>query len=1752
MAGFDDWVPGGAKPPAAAQPSSLLSRMGEMFSSDVPPATALVKQYGHLPEVQNMLALERGNLADELTQVLPVKIREGFHGSLLGSTMDYADSGMGASDAADDATRRAGLLSGGLDQLSDQQRQMALLDPVMAQAQLQSPGREVTAEQQLATVPALRQQAQQQAAEFSRTRLPQQAEEEAVRPFMSAPGTLGQIIAGATSLGGNVIGGLPSPENAVGGGGGLLRSTASMAGANMLVDPLVQANRVESGQQEAFDPMQTAAAGVLGGVTNVGMRGTGALWRAMRAPSDVQPVQPMPQPSPLALPAPEGIVVDAAGNATRGNGAPWVNEPAMGGGPGMDQWTPRGPAAPMEGIWMPPEAAPGGMPAVVPGAEIRGTDTYAGSPIRPELAAPQGFVVDPAGNAVRGSGAPWGQGDAPLPGGPGMDRQVVPGQRAAPADDGDPRVAEMMARGLSPKGARARAAREQTAKPAEPQAPTAPVTEAPPLNVDDILERAFAPREAPTAPSGKPSLDHLTPEQQRRVEALDHEIETGKVFGDDVSDAQAEYDALVTGKAPESAQAPRSAEPEPPVTPLHAKLTPDMADRLTKELSATHTLQKQGKMTRDSEGKVGRTEFQSSNPDVHDVIKSYGESPDKARNLLARAISGKGRALTERQGNIVSDLVTAMEKRDNPDRWTPEDTPEVPSSQAPVKVDKRTGRPIQDGSLVDRVTKKLDDAKAERDRPRTPDEIQARGAKVLGEGARPLTEMSRDELGQLWYSKDPAEKAAAANEKTRRDWVSAQNYADEQAAALAQLKSAKAKPDEIAAAQKAADTAGRVADRIKGQYDYGKAQAEPAPKAKANPEPAAKANPEPKAEPLELKSQTEAERRASEHATKEANEAKVKARKQAEDKAQADKDANDFVLSGSKSDVDMAEARGQENLFGPGQLNDITKVFTAPVKGLGKWLFGSDADAPTLRENLSEAGRDLKGAFKGKVPPPQGTRGKTIKARGKAVLKAALRPVEKVGYTAEARLRNIGKDLNSPLIEQMVDNYHAQAGKASGIRATEDERMQKAMFGKKPGDDNSRMGTVADIDKALRDMERAAKKAGAPIDRQTVGRKLRNMVENPSLPRTGPLGKMADRVEKLLADLHGYQEKSGITVGKVKNYFPRVLDTGKVENDQAGFMAAARRAYREDNPTLSAAEIDAKAAAYLTRARYGEDTPPGGGHSNAGKADHLKGRELSPAAAKHLESFYDNDPATILSNYVPAAVRRAEQARTGITLADGTRIPFGENFKNWDNIVKALEDENPKMRDRLDEITRLVTSMSGINTQRFSPTVEKWASTARNAVTMSMLEKSANATVTELFTGPMRAVTGRPGKDLTMLAATAGQHGVNLARAMLPKSFGGGRSAKFQSIMDNAEKFGTIHPEGAGSLSAARFAGGDPVGKWNAKMMNNFFRNNLMEPITNAQRATTTYLAQQHLKLVTDGRPGNSVFLGELGIPKADQAEFSRYVQGFGQKGVPDADSIDGKMGDYYRTAVLRFTDQAVQRPTAAVKPRWHSTTIGKFAGQFLAMNTAVYKNIHQRWGRLAMNKDLTRAQKIKMGAAMSANVAAIMGVQGGMLALMDKLFDRADSRELTTGAKAERLLSRMGVFGPLDQPMQAIGSVRYAGSPSQAALGAGPGTAMRLLDSFVGLYGPNNSPNNTNAERKFWRQAMSFAGEPVAQAGLSMLPPGSKALAAATIAGVPKAGQWAVDKYYGPQKPKDKQEPVKGLGESLFSGDKPKKSGGF
>jgi hypothetical protein len=124
-------------------------------------------------------------------------------------------------------------------------------------------------------------------------------------------------------------------------------------------------------------------------------------------------------------------------------------------------------------------------------------------------------------------------------------------------------------------------------------------------------------------------------------------------------------------------------------------------------------------------------------------------------------------------------------------------------------------------------------------------------------------------------------------------------------------------------------------------------------------------------------------------------------------------------------------------------------------------------------------------------------------------------------------------------------------------------------------------------------------------------------------------------------------------------------------------------------------------------------------------------------------------------------------------------------------------------------------------------------------------------------------------------------------------------------------------------------------------------------------------------------------------------------------------------------------------------------------------------------------------------------------------------------------------------------------GGLRYGRDPSQSLLGPALGQASGTLGSFLS----QNAEGTNTAERKRARMLYQTFGEPLAQAALSALPAGPL-VKAATVYGVPKAGEALTDQFLpdNHKRTKADDKPIKGMVESvagLFEGEEDEKATG-
>jgi hypothetical protein len=755
----------------------------------------------------------------------------------------------------------------------------------------------------------------------------------------------------------------------------------------------------------------------------------------------------------------------------------------------------------------------------------------------------------------------------------------------------------------------------------------------------------------------------------------------------------------------------------------------------------------------------------------------------------------------------------------------------------------------------------------------------------------------------------------------------------------------------------------------------------------------------------------------------------------------------------------------------------IAKVLGVPARAVGdafkrSWLEATSALRGTMARPNTEARvpRDPN-SFWRHVPNP---------------LRTAADFSRMVFYADDARMRALADTLPKQSREAMrsfLDRFHARAGDSRGAGRTYDEAVE------------ARVNTA---------MRALGKSLGKSLSNDAEMAQIVRMVQNPSTIRTGTrLGDAADGVRNLLAELHAYQKTAGVEVGEIKRgYFPRILDTDAVLRDRPGFLAAAERAYKAAGGNDPAVQ----AQAWLDNITAGGKhdnvlTPPMSGIH----ADHVNGRTLTKAADDILRPYLHQDPKHVLATYISAAARRAEFARAvGQTPQKGG----GTTQAHWDTLVKALRADGAEAR--IQEVRNYVANVTGAAYAGSSPAIVRASSRIRMWATLGLLEK---ATVSSLAEAIMPAVRSGNVGDLPR----------GLLKTVDDLVRGAKGKGEARRLRELAEDIGVIASAHAQSLNAARWAGGDATSSFQNHVLDKYFRRTGLEQWTRATRVAAVSTGEVFLNRLAhdmakrDGYSRRTAqhALGELGVPKAEQAAFAAWLRG--QSNSMTAASLHlapAREADMFRTAIQRFVDQSIMRPSAATRPRWASHPLGSVAFQLNNFAYAFHKNVLARPLNMLKSDDLTRADKAIYAAQMLAGVSMMLPAQIMISSLRSELLDDPRSVERrrrdaqrnpvmhspVTGAPvgAEQLqlaLSRSGLLGAFDPAFNVVTGVRYGKDLATSLAGPAAGTVLGAAQTGIEAMSGRNSPNTNTAERRVARVAWDAGVEPAINLAATWLP---------------------------------------------------------
>ncbi len=633
----------------------------------------------------------------------------------------------------------------------------------------------------------------------------------------------------------------------------------------------------------------------------------------------------------------------------------------------------------------------------------------------------------------------------------------------------------------------------------------------------------------------------------------------------------------------------------------------------------------------------------------------------------------------------------------------------------------------------------------------------------------------------------------------------------------------------------------------------------------------------------------------------------------------------------------------------------------------------------------------------------------------------------------------------------VVDQFHVEAGSGRAVGEVYNEALQRKVFG------------------ALNKMHRLL---GRSIHDEKYMNQLAKLLRSGKAIKGTKVGDDVAAIRKMLDDELKYLRDAGVEVGEVEhNYFPREYRTSMIADNGQQFMKAASQAYRETGLRPEAATAAAKLLHdQIVFGEHGQIFKSRGGASSA---PFLKGRVFGKNVdleSHPLNKFLNNDTAEVLTSYFQRSARRAEISRR-----------FGDNFSHWndyrdaggkaqDGILTKIEKENGG--DSVERLQEYIALAAGIRSPNISHGAMQASSIARTWGALMFLEKATISSLTEIIVPSMRSGNILDlGRSLTDAVGSLLRTG----------------SAKERRAF--AEDLGLIAGHIDSALSVARFAGGDPISKFESHVLDSFFKRTGLTQWTDLTRVISVDIARVFVRRLAKGDAGkfNNRQLADLGIPAEKVEAFKKFVRE-SNDGMPQMEQLKGEMGDLYRVAMSRFTFESIMSPTATTKPRWMtSSPLGSVVGQLQSFNYGFYENVIKRMGRMSRDafteSGYTTMERAKMLMPMVISPLLIAGAYA-INEGRDKLLGY--DPKLTPIEKGIRAWSRGMPIAPVEGVVNFASSYRYRRSFAQSAAGPVLGAAAQALDKARDLMLRNTARTNT-AERAAAKSVYDVIIEPTA-----------------------------------------------------------------
>lgn len=530
---------------------------------------------------------------------------------------------------------------------------------------------------------------------------------------------------------------------------------------------------------------------------------------------------------------------------------------------------------------------------------------------------------------------------------------------------------------------------------------------------------------------------------------------------------------------------------------------------------------------------------------------------------------------------------------------------------------------------------------------------------------------------------------------------------------------------------------------------------------------------------------------------------------------------------------------------------------------------------------------------------------------------------------------------------------------------------------------------------------------------------------------------------------------------QIQKSISRNLDRGREAMKELGTKMNELRAKMAE---VQAEKSEDKAKQWLYKSQVGDmfqfdRSSPASVYTNE--------RVFGPYADIVMKPFMDQNPISILHQYLPMSARRAAYAKR-----------FGANHEQYQLLREKMIREGIDLNDLqvIDEQVKYVTGT-------YDPGIAKGLRSAVNAMynmlTMAILPASLFVNLFEPITNSLR--TGRVRDGFVNMWNTMGQ------------VMGTGDAAQMRQI---ADVIGIMARSGHDSILQNRYSLDAGVSKSKTqKVTEHFYRTTGMHAYTNASRIATMKFGGRYLNTWADvlldpnssakAKAAAAEEFREMGVPDRLHQRFANFVKSQGNMiSINElADPNNATLKNHYITALHSYVDSVIGNPKAADRAIFAHNPIGKFVMSISAFNYYFQRHILARFGkRFQRAEGLAGKASVAMQFAMPFLSLMIAQMAARMMRefFMDR--DKFERRAQKIGDEPIQsffdAIDAAGGTGGFSPVYNAFFKSRYSRDFSSIAMGAAPGFLLDNLQSIYNGIVDEKDPNNTSNSAE--RAAMS------------------------------------------------------------------------